>query len=811
MRNFLTRFHSGIGTLAAAGLWLALCAGLAGAQGLDFQPLINARSITSLLEVGDKVVGGLDEGGLVLWDRTDPSSGTRLNAGKELSGNLVTDIAWSGRNVWVATMDGGLTRIGDLDGGPEFRQYSGNLGSTSLTAVTGAIIGGSEWVYYAMEGGGIGRIVDGLPGYLYNAEQDGLIDNNVTALQFYRGELFVGTPSGISYFSNNEFTDQNVGLSNVYIRDMCVDASGDLLAAGNGGVFRWNRESRTWTAIGSFGPWVSQIASGPAGTFGLGLFNGNTTRIRQYDGIAWTDVVSPNPRAYAIASGVDFWAGGRFVEEGMNANVGFAWLGRRNAGDDFDTWRLDASLVRNAFGVTFGADGTPWIGSNNGHAVSQLTDEGWSSVYQLASAENDSSGLFAFGANVLAMTTGTDGIVYAGQFTRGVMRIDPVAGRTELMNWNTSGLEGGYILRMLTHPDGPIFFMHDYNDDEKVEVLVDPVHWRNTDNWLLLPTGPGGLGSGLKVYDALVERRDVIWFAVETTGLVRWDINGDFLGPDDPLTWLDTSDDRWDEPFTFASNDPSSESSLALAPDGSIWAGGSGLVRFTYNEFARSEAIVERFSEKDSPFAEGLITGNVNDIAVDSEGTLWVATRAGLNRGITTPDPVTGDGRTTFAAWFDLGNYLSNSAYGTLYSPEAIESMPGGVYQRLAVAPDGKHLVLSSDRGAVLLDPDPVITDPGPGNLSSAYVYPNPFLPGEGEIMLKLGGIDTGFPNSPAEVTIHNVEGQLVYEDTMVQAEQGFWDGQNLATNGKDVTSGMYLVRITLNNETVVLPLAVIR
>jgi hypothetical protein len=801
--------------LPCALLALILCGSswtAAVAQAPDLQPLINARSIEALLEVQGKVMAGLGEGGLVVYDAQDPTSFQRVYAGTELSGNLVSDLAWSGRYVWVATQDGGLTRI-ELDGDDMmYRRYNLGDGGLNLTAVTGAIIGGSERVFYAMNDAGIGRIVDGLPGNTYTAEQDGLIDNTVNAMQFYQGDLFVATPSGISRFANNVFSDENEGLTNLVVNDLVLDTDGNLLAGGRGGVFRWEPAGESWTYIGGIGSWVNRVASGPSGTFALGVDGTGANIMSEYDGVEWTSVELPERRTYAVFSGEDLWVGGRVTTAEMSPSVGYGWLGRRESANTFTTWLLDASLVRNATGITFGADGGPWVGSHNADGISHLSEDGWFSIAEVASAENDSSGLFNFSANVLSMTTGTDGVVYAGQYTQGVVRYDPAAGRSHLMFPGNCGLLGRNVVNMVTHPDGPIFFLHDWADPDKVEVLVDTDNWRNPDSWLILPTGEGGLGNGSSAWDVLVTSRDVVWFAIQGTGLVRWDINGDLLGPDDELTWFDTSDDRWDEPisnFSGIANDPTEAVALALADDGSIWVGGNGVVRFNHQAlpWPGFVMVAEHFNEKTSPFAEGLINGNVSDVCVGGDGTLWVATRSGLNEG------TTAEGETTFKAWFDLGNYLSNSTYGTLYSQDAIVSLPGGEYRRILADPASDKALLCSDRGAVLVAPGLTGGGQGGSGLTGVHLYPNPFKPGEGQL-LRLGGLPA---DAEVTVVIYNTEGQRVFDCcdgtdvSSVLPGDWYWDGRNRADERNNVTTGMYVVRVTREGKTALLPLAVLR
>ena len=110
--------------------------------------------------------------------------------------------------------------------------------------------------------------------------------------------------------------------------------------------------------------------------------------------------------------------------------------------------------------------------------------------------------------------------MWAGQFARGLLRYDPDADSFAWVNPDNSPLQGIWVERAITHPHGPLFFM---SVSHAADLLVDPDTWRRADSWLALDDVMLG---GLNVKDVLVERNDVIWFAVWNHGLMRWDVNG---------------------------------------------------------------------------------------------------------------------------------------------------------------------------------------------------------------------------------------------------------------------------------------------
>lgn len=776
------------------------------AQSVEFTPLVPASDCVELLIQDDLIVGGYSNGGLVLWDRLAPDVGQRVVAGDELSGNLITDLAWTGLNTWVATSNGGLTRISDLTTNPQYRQFTGVvLGDLNIRAVAGSVVGGSEVVYYALDSGGMGIISGGLSGDVLT-EADGLVDNTINALFVFEDAAFIATPSGISRYRASAFVTVNTGLTDLAINAFAVSAQGDLLAGGDGGLFRWDSGLESWTLMAAVSNTILEIATNETDIWIL-----RPNLVNRWTGAGFESVTLPMPNCAAICADEGLWIGGRYTEPGMSTALSKAYLGKQEAAGDFSTWVTNELLVKDANGTTIGNNNDIWIGSRWGRAASGYDGDVWDHISDRATADNDSSGLFNHYGPMLAMACGAGDEIWINQFGSGVIRRDPATGLSKLANTGNSGLQGNAALSIVPHPDGTMLFLHDSiangATNGLVDVLIDSVNWRNPDNWLNLPTQDDRLGGGTKVWDAAVERNDVIWFAVQDVGLVRWDVNGDAAGPDDPLTWLDTSDDRWDSAvadFAPYENDPTvAETTLTVTKDGSLWIGGNGLVRFNYNIDSRTAEVLDAWSEKSSAFFNGLLSGKVTDLVVDVNDDVWVCMTVGLNRIRRRTDT------TFFDAYMDLANYYSNSIYQQLYSPAVITPLPGGAHIKMAASADGHLLSVTSDRGAGMINVSTASTGVSE-SLASLYCYPNPMEFESADSMLKLGGFSADATNNdPAVLEIYNLEGELVYRNRYVSAETGAWDGTT-RMNTQAVT-GLYLVKVTWHGMTATRTLALVR
>ncbi len=774
---------------------------------VDLRVLPGARDCVALVEVSGELYGGLADGGIVVLATGDLAPVRRWTTGDGLSGQRIADLAWTGANLWVATRDGGLTRVTLAADGPVFRQVT-NIADLAVTAVTGTVRGETERVWYGTDGAGFGLVSNGLPGGTYTTTEDpGLVSDVITALALRGDDLVIGTDAGVSLLRDNLLTDWSGSLAGTNVGDLLAVAD-TVWAAADTGVYRRAPDDADWVPVGALGRAAAALAVQDDTLWCLAAAGAADLLLWRWDGAAWQPVTLPRDGAHALVSGSRLWVGGTTPVTDDNMHAARAWVAGRS-GDQWSQYLTDDPFFVNSDGAAVGSDGTLWLGGRQAEGIAWGDGDTWQQVTRLASADNDSAGLFDDDGPILSVAAGPDGDVWFCQFqSGGVIHFDPRSDRFVHLDRTNSGLPDDRIVALQVHPAGPVLMCSDVSG---VHVLVDPDRGHDPGAWLHLPTDAAGLGGGT-VRDAVVVRPDRIAFAVENVGVAFWDPNGLAGGAEDDLTWLETGDDQWARLdaapagsfYSFAGT-----RALAVADDGTVWAaGGSGLAHFRVLSFGAGSVGIEMLGEyhaKRDPAMPGLMQEGVSDVCVDGTGSAWICHDLGIER------VDEGSETTTIVPYTSVGDYF-RAGLGVLYSPTIIAGLPPGKFRETAVSPDGSRILVSGENGAVLVTVTAAMEEGSA--LASVRLYPNPFRPGR-HAGLRVGGVVAPVQWGSLAITggvavvIYDLEGQVVYRNDHVANDEPFWDGRNLA--GDPAAPGVYLVRIAREGAVVVRQVSLVR
>ncbi|MDO9695575.1 MAG: hypothetical protein Q7W56_12670 [Candidatus Latescibacteria bacterium] len=798
----MKRFHPSARALVLALLVVVVAAPRADAQAVRLQTVLSAQDCVALLAADGRLFGGLAEGGVLVMNADGGIVG-RWGAVDGLAGDRVTDLAWSGTHLWVACQGAGLTRVDPDPVAPVFRRVT-NLGADlDITAVAA----NAERVYYGLLDGGVGVISGGLPGGLMTtANTPGLVSDIILDLLLDGNDLWIATAGGVSLQRNNAVSDANAGIGPQAVFALRRVPGLGLLAGAGDGVWLWSEASGAWARLGDLAQLVTDLANLGAEPWALVEAAGTAGRLQRWDGAAWQAVDAPEAAVHALEGTDRLWCAGLRRPEPANLKAARSFVASR-IGDGWNVISSDELLFTSVDGVAFDAAGVPWFGSRQGGGIASRDGFTWTQITGLAGAAADSVGLFNFDGGVLALTARADGEIWFTQFQTGVIRYRPGIPDMDHLTPDTSPLSTRRIARIVHHPDGPVLLL---SDRDGVDVLVDPGRWRDPASWIRLPTDNTGLGGGV-VFDAAIDGRDRIWFAVTGVGLVLWDVNG-AAGAGAELTWTDPGDDIWTPPasVTGGSFGLDNVRAVDVAPDGTIWVGGgSGLAQLSYQGYdddTLDMTLVRSLRAKVDAATPGLLQGTLLDVEIDGNGDVWVGHDAGLERVRIRDGEVIVDPFTNAAEYASYGL----SAY---YTADIVAGTPQGPVRELTTDATGLRLLAGAAGGAVLVTIERA-SGAGEGPLAPLFLYPNPLRVGE-HAGLRLGGIaaETSVTSTAirggALTEIYTLDGQLVYRDRHVASDAVFWNGVNLT--GESAAPGTYLVRVELAGQVRVLPLALVR
>ena len=491
--------------------------------------------------------------------------------------------------VLAATSDGSLWAsdgYGDLVGQLKdgiWRTYTTDDGLPS-TRVVRAVTApdGSLWV--TTEGQRVSRF-NGDSWYTYSTA-DGLPRDEVEVLDISPdGTVWLLSEDGISRFDGTKSTliVSAENLPYTYggwweVIDAAVAPDGALWFA----VYDW--ESRTGHGVqrlfehmlasfsisdGLPSNKVSAIYVEPDGTVWIGTDQG----VAQYDGESWRTYVTDDPTMGIEVRSIDFapdgaiwftsWGGGasrfdgeewqtyteheglpdNFLWDGAIAADGTAWFGTWVSGMvvkfDGRTWHsygssdgLDTGGY--VWAVTTAPDGSVWAGTDNG--VAHFDGQVWQMYRPI-------DGGIAL-SDVRSIAVSQDGTVWIGTYD---YEYGGRVARFDHGSWQVYGQEEGLTA------DDAVFALAVTSDDTVLAGTYTGLFEFDGSNWRLIP------GSPTHINDIAVAPDDSVWVATEFDGISHYDGSA------------------WQENYRPGEGLPGLRMhTVAIGPDGSVWAGGVG-------------------------------------------------------------------------------------------------------------------------------------------------------------------------------------------------------------------------------------------
>ena len=398
-------------------------------------------------------------------------------------------------------------------------------------------------------------------------------------------------------------------------------------------------------------------------------------------------------------------------------------------------------------------DGELWVASvpddhQQSFGVYQLDDSGWT-VHDRRSGMPTN--------NLITIEGDAEGRVWVGSWGSGVAVRD----------------QDGWAI--LNHENSPLIGI---GSSRSFVAISDIARDGDGNMWMVNLRGGVVVVDGYPVQNGLLIPQDWLGFGTETdTGKIRFRAGGDGLKwitsrtegiavLDDGGTPFEGSDDRAARLTTASEPRLSSDriTDLALAADGTVWVGtNNGLDRFrgALSDAAGSYAIAEE-DWRTYGIHDGLPTNEINALAVDAAGNIWVGTEEGLAR-------INSRGEWEFTFTTSNSGLIDNRVK-SLFFDEGEGELWIGTFDGLS------RLTLGA-------------TAPGGGPGEGLAIHPNPFDPfnEEGD-PLTVSGLPLG-----ASLRIYRPSGQLV---SHLPGEPGrgtlSWRGENEA--GFLVGSGVYLI-----------------
>ena len=714
---------------------------------------------------------------LALAPGVSPAAHTLFVTNHINSNDVRGTVEWEGALV-LATRGGVV--LHDAASG-SFRKILAAPAGLPSNDVTCLGIGPSGTLWAGTQGWGAARLKPGGGFRRTLTSFDGLPSDAVRVLYVQGDSVWVGTSGGIALFTENPATaqaslrrvDTSASTAGGLADDMVDGLAqlGDTLWCASGGKLS-SFSSGVWTARGAVGATVRGIvvhrdtlwlatSAGPyryaAGVFQRvagGHAGGSLALVSTGDALLSSESTSGALR-YSGGGWAPLGDGGRELTVGARGFLaslgGIAWASTPSGLARFDavadTWTARLSdgpgidtFVPPSVRATVDGNGAWFTAGNNGGAV-RYDGRSWSTLNSITTG-----GLFdvhsAFG-----LLSDRRGRLWFGHCCSGAVplprldRFDPATGAWDRPTaWN--------ILSLAQSPAGRVYAAGVeygngiYEFDEDTGALLDSLTPANTQ---------GGLASNI-IRSIAFDAAGKAWIALRDAGLEIWDGRGTATRSDD--VWTPVTEDL-PSPLTLC---------VAVESPSRGWLGtSSGLALIEGGIVTRTWTLASR---------PALPSAQVNDLALDAGGNLWIATLSGLARldregtleVFTTREGLVDD-RVACLAW--------DAAQGALWAGTArgiSRIVPGG--------------------------------GPGAGFSGKTYAYPNPLHPGSGP--LRLGGLTDAI-----EGEIRDPAGRVVRRFRADPTADAIWDLRR--TDGGPAAPGVYLVVLRDGDATRILRVALLR
>jgi ligand-binding sensor domain-containing protein len=789
--------------------WIIAIAALAGLFAVDAHAAGKWKSFVDPSFISEIVLrdGKLymaTSGGLVIYDPTTETFDQYTNT-IGLPSNFLTSLLFDHRgSLWVGTERSGVSRLDGAPGRFNVVNLSSTLHGLSDDQITDLAAWGDTLVYATKKG--MGLIIEDFPGpRLF--KRDGLPSDIVHAVLPDGDRVWVATDAGVVYLDKFGFihspTDTLFPAFSLARTDTALWAGTDR------GVATLKDGATTWVFT-KLGPDPTPRAVFSLAFDGERLWAGARARFFWSSGTTWhetpifnlyTKYAPFNNTICEIRALQPMPGGTAYLGAGdpTSARRGVNLLyfdGTQVRDITFNTipmngiWRLD-----------FDVDESLWI-STSGFGVAKLTPTGeW---FEYNGAVGDTKLSSPFNLSLLADSQGSK------WFARSRYPLEaPLTPLDELQDqfdtdrgndvwtYRQVGEGGGDALGSLRNlgaledPEGNRWWLSDEDQQNApgwwgINILSrDKSTWRQVNP---TSTDPSGLLRAMKagnVFDVALGENGVAIIALKGYGVQRWTTGGF-----DQAHLFDFSDDTWTTIAAVgAPGGIASEAdvvSVALRSDGIVWIGTSvGLYQYDRG--------VLTYIPQNTGFGNGLLGPVVNDLVLDRQENLWVATNLGLNR--IARDDIN-----------DIRSFTTPIVYQTqlnlFFPPSVVSPIVDEYCDRLALHPTKDFLYIATHNG--LAELDIASLEETSSGISKVYLYPNPVRGSRGDKSLKIANIDT-----EVLVEIFTVEGELVHSGRVASPGDVAWDLTTKA--GFIAASGTYVVRISGGGTVVTKSVSIIR